>query len=92
MSSPAPTVEPASAREAIARAITERAPTNPRESSDELQYAQERERRVHFRRLVDPGIARGAQPARYEATLQVCCNSIHILSQNGITKPAVSCS
>ena len=90
MSSPTPTVEPAPAREAIARAIAERAPTNPRESSDELQYAQERERRVYFRRLVDPGIARGAQPTRYEATLQVCCNTIRILSQNGITKPAVA--
>jgi hypothetical protein len=81
-SPPAPTAEPTSTREAIARAIAERAPTNPRESLDEAQYALDRERRVYFRRLVDPGIARGAQPTHYEATLQVCCNSIsHCLSE-----------
>ena len=93
MSSPTPTVEPATAREAIARAIAERAPTNPHESPDELQYAQERERRVLFRRLVDPGIARGALPAHYEATLQVCCDSIRVVCLRiEIPKPAGSCS
>ena len=83
MSSPTPTtVEPTAAREAIARAIAERAPTNPHENLEETQYAQERERRVYFRRLVDPGIARGAQPTHYEATLQVYCNPIWIVSEN----------
>ena len=88
MSSPVPTAEPTSAREAIARAIAERAPTNPHESPDEIQYAQERDRRVYFRRLVDPGIARGAQPTHYEATLQAC--SSHRVFQNRILTPAAA--
>ena len=80
MSSPTP--EPTAAREAIARAIAERVPTNPHESPEEIQYVQERDRRIHFRRLVDPGIARGAQQTQYEATLQVYCRSIRFVSQN----------
>jgi len=78
MSSP----EPIATREAIAKAIAERAPTNPHESLEEVQSAQERDRRIHFRRLVDPGIARGAQPTQYEATLQVYHSSICIVPQN----------
>lgn len=79
MSSPA---EPTATREAIARAIAERAPTNPHENLEEVQYVQERDRRIYFRRLVDPGIARGAQPTQYEATLQVYCNAPYIVSQH----------
>jgi len=92
MSSPPPTEAPAATREAIARAIAERAPTNPHESPDEIQYAQERDRRIYFRRLVDPGIARGAQPTQCETTLQVYCNAIRTVSQNRIPKPASSSS
>jgi hypothetical protein len=90
MSSPAPAPGPTTAREAIARAIAERAPTNPHESPDATQYAQERDRRVFFRRLVDPGIARGAQPTQCEATLQVYCNAIRTVSQNRIPKRAAA--
>lgn len=80
--SPTSAAEPTATREAIARAIAERAPTTPHESLEEARYAQERDRRIYFRRLVDPGIARGAQPTQYEATLQVDCNAVCIASQN----------
>jgi hypothetical protein len=59
---------PASVAAAIARRAASAAP----EDAEEIQFAKERESRQEFRRLLDPGIARGTAKPQLEATLNVC--------------------
>ncbi|KAG8837228.1 hypothetical protein FRC18_009748 [Serendipita sp. 400] len=59
------------ARNAIADAILRRAEAPTVDEDEERRFARERETRLEFRRLVDPGIARGNTPARFEETLKV---------------------
>jgi beta-glucosidase/6-phospho-beta-glucosidase/beta-galactosidase len=69
------------ARVAIAEAITKRAvPLQPAEEEEERRFALERDTRQEFRRLLDPGIVRGAYPATLEGTLKVCASSLTVIS------------
>ncbi|CCA66584.1 hypothetical protein PIIN_00267 [Serendipita indica DSM 11827] len=62
---------PESARNAIAEAIARRALSAAPEDEDERRFVLERDTRQEFRRLIDPGIARGSSPATLEATLKM---------------------
>jgi hypothetical protein len=71
------------ARIAIAEAIAKRAVSLQPEEEEERRFALERDTRQEFRRLLDPGIARGIAPAILEGTLKVCaslviCGKSHI--------------
>jgi hypothetical protein len=60
------------ARMAIAEAIAKRAVSLQPEEEEERRFALERDTRQEFRRLLDPGMARGTAPATLEGTLKVC--------------------
>lgn len=55
----------------VAAAIARRAVSAAPEDSDEVRFAKERDIRQEFRRLLDPGIARGTAKPQLEATLKV---------------------
>ncbi|KAG8798905.1 hypothetical protein FRC17_007288 [Serendipita sp. 399] len=59
------------ARNAIAEAILRRSEATTLDDDEERRFARERDTRLEFRRLVDPGIARGNAPATYEETIKV---------------------
>lgn len=58
-------------RASIAEAIARRAVSAQPDDDEERRFALERDTRQDFRRLLDPGIARGASTATMEATLKV---------------------
>jgi hypothetical protein len=64
------------ARMAIADAIAKRAVSLQPEEEEERRFALERDTRQEFRRLLDPGMARGAAPATLEGTLKVCASPV----------------
>jgi len=73
--SPKETQDSDQTRTAIADAIAKRVVPPQPEEEEERRFALERDIRQEFRRLVDPGIARGTSPATLEATLKVCVSS-----------------
>jgi hypothetical protein len=60
-----------SIRDSIAEAIARRAQPLAPEEDEERRFALERDSRQEFRRLIDPGIARGNSEATLESTLKV---------------------
>ena len=58
-------------RASIAEAIAKRTVSLQPEEEEERQFALERDTRQEFRRLLDPGIARGASTTALESTLKV---------------------
>ncbi|PVF96329.1 hypothetical protein CPB86DRAFT_515049 [Serendipita vermifera] len=60
-----------SVRDSIAEAIARRAQPPAAEEEQERRFALERDTRQEFRRLIDPGIARGNTEATLESTLKM---------------------
>jgi len=71
------------ARMAIAEAIAKRAVSLQPEEEEERRFALERDTRQEFRRLLDPGMARGTAPATLEGTLKM----LSTIAENLLKEP-----